>query len=1061
MKEDLKKLVEQSKDTTFLIGAGRRRDAVKKLGQIGSPEVVAHLINALRDEDTQVQEFAKEGLSNLKDPAAIEKLLDRFVRSKKKSLWTIIKAHHIPEDLAERLAFLVKAHKTSEIKNSVTEANFDEVLDLIIESNIENMFEVLKVIIESAGPNAEMTIIRKFLATKNDALFQLIDYKEWYPPSLDKKIMFLLKTEKFQKIADLLDGTEFREILDILTDPKFPMKKAAADSLSAITNPIIKDEICQVYMREDVAHFGPFILKNNWSPNPPRDKIFFYLKTDFLKGFFNSTNIDPMLLGGYLDVPHVRESIKDEELEPFAMMLDDVAKSLGEGERPDIAIARDSKFEDMKRRLHEYLDHPKSDKVIKEICDDYLETGSPFLSYLIKQMGWAPEDPGFAVPFYIQSDQEKKIYKLSGNAIKPLYDLMKGKNKKLAAKAEEILKKFRNPKAVDQVFQTYFATMDKQLEEIIKENNWKPHNKKEKALFFLFSEQPERYTEVEEEGFSVLMEAYQESDTMQRMKIVELILMQKAEYFTDFLLSLLTYEKSSKVLRMLVQMIPIFFKKIHDQLFEMLRMLEGYVLKLIVKILAELKTEEAMKMLFDLAKMKMGWTAFWILKFFEEFRWQPEEAHEKALLYEMYRIRDDMLRIIQNKVVDPDPAVRRIAALTFTDFSDERQLPTLMKYVEDPSDDVREGIAYSLGRLCALSPRTALQNMDTFRISSIYMLFSDVRKAFAMTADVDQVSILGRNYKVGTKTLRVFTIAAFEEMQKKESVPYLLEGLKDEDFIIKRSAMHGLREIAYPNEEIEEALFRFLEDNNEELRLIAAETLGSIMSEHRAEKVLNVYESGEYGHADSYLLALAKSNPLKYRNLLETSVMRPDISFEGKSAAITAMGMIGDEDAAVFLVGSLKKARMTAEDDSLIPYVKALGMIGHPVAYQELASIKSSAGWDLRREIVKTMSHIKDRIALVEIIRSLEDTNGWVQIEALRALGRYYNQFFKFKETEKDLKFVGAIIGRLKKFTLNPVQDMMSEQYQYESELAVLLLKHRLTRLYLLNKPRILSGSNE
>lgn len=1061
MKEDLKKLIEQSKDTTFLIGVGRRRDAIKKLSQIGNAEVVVHLVNALKDEDAQVQELAKDGLSKLKDPAAIEKLRDRFIRTKKKNLWTIIKAHYIPEDLAEKLAFLVKAHKTSEIKNSVTEANFEEVLDLIVESNIENALEVLKVIIDRAGPNAEMIIIKKFLATKNEALFQLIDFKEWYPPTLDKKIMFLLKTEKYHKIADLLDGADFREILNILTDPRFPMKKAAAESLSAITNPIIKDEICQVYMREDVAHFGPFILKNNWSPNPPRDKIFFYLKTEFLKGFFASTNIDPMLLGGYLDVPHVRESLKDEELEPFANMLDDVAKSLGEGEKPDIAITRDAKFEDMKRRLHEYLDHPKSDKVIKEICDDYIETGSPFLSYLIKQMGWAPEDPGFAVPFYIQSDQEKKIYKLSGEAIKPLYELMKGKNKKLAAKAEEVLKKFRNPKAVDQVFQTYFSTMDKHLEDIIKECGWKPHDKKEKALFFIFSGQPERYTEVEEEGFSVIMEAYKESDTMQRLKIVELILVQKADLFTDFLLSLLTIEKSSKVLRMLVQMIPIFFKKIHNQLFDMLRMLEGYVLKEIIKILAEIKSEEAMKMLFDLAKMKMGWTAFWILKFFEEFRWQPEEAHEKALLYEMYRIRDDMLRILQNKVVDADPNVRRVAALTFTDFADERQLPTLMKYVEDPSDDVREGIAYSIGRLCALSPRTALQNMDTFRISSIYMLFSDVRKAFAMTADVDQVSILGRNYKVGTKTLRVFTIAAFEEMQKKESVPYLLEGLRDEDLIIRRSALYGLREVAYPSDEVEDALMRFIEDPKEELRIVAAEALGNIMTDNRADKILKIYESGEYGHADSYLIALAKSNAEKYRNLFETSVMRPDISFEGKSAAIRAMGMIGGEDAAVFLVNSLKKSKLMAEDEAIIPYAKALGQIGHPVAYQELATIKSAAGWDLRREIVNAMSHIKERIALVEIIKSLEDSNGWVQIEALRALGRYYNQYFKFKETEKDLKFVGAIIGRLKKFELNPVQDIMGEQYQYEAELAVLLLKHRLTRLYLINKPRILSGSGQ
>ena len=1056
MKEDIKKLIEQSKDTTFLIGVGRRRDAVKKLGSIGTADVVVPLINALKDEDVQVKELAMQGLKSLKKAKAKKKIRERYIKTKKKILWQIIKKHYMPKELPEKLDFLVQAKKTSEIKNLVNEENFEEILDLVCESDLSNPLPVLKTIVERGGDNVEMTVIKKFLTTKNDGLFQLIDYKEWYPPALDKKIMFLLKTEQYAKIADLLDGADFREILNILTDPRFPMKKAAAESLSAITNPIIKDEICQIYMKEDVKHFGPFILKNNWSPNPPRDKIFFYLKTDFLKGFFMSTKIDPMLLGGYLDVPHVRESLKDEELEPFANMLDEVAKSMGEGEKPDVSITRDPKFEDMKRRLNEYLDHHKTEKVIQEICDDYLENGSPFLGYLIKQMKWAPEDPSFAVPFYLRSGQPKKVYKLGPDAIKPIYNLMKGKDKKLAEQATAAIKVFRNPKAIEEVFKIYFTTEDKVLESIIKENNWKPKEKAQKALFFIYSNQPERYSEVEENSFDIVMDAYKKADTTQRLKIVDLLISQKAENFTDFLLSLLNIEKSSKVLRLLVRMIPVFFNQVHKTLNDMLKNMEGYVLKEIIKVLAEIKTERSLRMMFDLAKMKMGWTAMWILKFFDDLRWQPEEAHEKALLFEMYRVRDDVLRVIQNKVVDENPKVREQAAFKFGDFADERQLPTLMKYVEDPADPVKDAVAYSMGKLCALSPRTALQNMDTFRVGSIYMIFADVRKAFMMTADIDQVSILARNYKVGTKSLRVFSISALEELKKKESVPTLIQAIKDNDDIVRRSAFRVLKDVAYPDEETEAELIRYLETPDQEIRLNAAEALGSIMGEERAEKLIKTYESGEYGRADSIMTALAKYKPHKYRDLFEKVILRPDVSFEAKCSAIKALGVLGGEDTAVFLVNALKKIRHLAKDEDMIPYVQALGEIGHPVAYQELAAIKAGGGWDLRREIVKAMACFPVRIALVEIIKSLEDSNGWVQLEALKSLGKFYNQHFKFKETEKDLKFVGAIIARLKKFNFNLIQDMMGEVYQYEAEMAVLLLKHRLTRLYLINKPRIM-----
>jgi len=1056
MKDEIKKLIEQSKDTTFLVGQGRRRSAVKKMGKIGTSEIVVPLIHSLDDEDVEVKKLSFMALNSLKDPTAIEVLRNMYIKTRKKALWQIIsKKNLFPESMPAKMEFLAKARRTSKIKDLVNEENFDEILDLLIESEIEDPLPILKLMIEKVGDNVEMNIIKKFVATKNKTLFRLIDFMEWYPPDLDKKLLFILKTEQYQKVNEMLDGADFREILNKLTDPKFPLKRQAAEALSVVDNIIIKDEICQIFIKEDAKHLGPLILKNNWSPNHPRDKIFFYLKTEFLKGFFLSSKIDPMALGGYLEVPHVRESFPIEKLENFADLLGKVALSMGAGEKIDLSVMRDPAFDEMKRSLNEYLDHPKPPEVIKEICDDYLENNNPFLGYLIVKMGWAPEDPGDSVPFLILSDQRSKVFKLGAEAIKPLYRIMSDKKNNLRDVAIEMIKKFKNPKALAEIFRIYFVTMDKELRDIIKENNWTPKDNTQKALFFIFSGQAERYSEVDPEGFDIIFNAYKKADPMQRLKLVEILIEQKVENFIDFLLHLLTFETNPKILRLLCTIVPLFFKEIHMRLQDMLKKLEGNVLKEIIKVLDSMESERAYEMLYELGKAKGGYISFWILKLLEEARWQPEERHEKALFLEMYKIRDNMLRVLQNKVVDPNSKIRVIAALTFAEFADERQAATLMRYVEDPKDSVRSAVAYSLGCLCALSPRSAMQSMDTFRVGSAHMIFSDARRAFMVGSDVDQVAILGRNYRVGTKALRVFAIAALEELQKREALPTLLHAIKDEDRLVKLSALRALRSLSEKG--AAEGLRKLLEVEDEEIRMIAGEALGSIMSMEMAESIVKLLTSGEYLHADSLILALGKFDPYEYREMFERIILRPDYGFEGKCSAVKSLTILGDEDVAIFLTNNLRAIRMTAHtDEALIPYIDAIGEIGYSAAYQELATLMTIGGWSVRKAIARAMGNIPERIALVSIIKRLVDTSGWVQLEALNALNRYLNLHFKFRQTKKDLRFVGAIIARLRKFEFNPVADLQAEEYANMAAMLVLLLKHRFTSIYLTNKPKII-----
>jgi len=1057
MAENIKKLIQQSKDTTFLIGVGRRRSAVEKLGQIGTSEVVVPLIQALDDEDNDVKKLAFQGLSSLREPLAMEVLRNYYIKKRKKALWQIIKKNnYYPENLAEKLDFLVKARATKEVESIVTKENFDEILDLVIESEMENPIEVMKLIVERGGEDVEIKVIKKFVSTKNDVLFRLIDYKDWYPSQLEKKIMFLLKTERYEKITQMLDDVNFREILNILTDPKFPMKTQAQEALSSVDNPIIIDEICRVYIKENLKHLTPLIKKNTWSPNHPRDKIFFYLKTGFLDDYFLSMNVDVKMIGGYLDVPHVRDSIKTPELVPLANYLDMVAKSKQTGEKmePDVENALAA----MRTRANEYMQYPKSNEIIKEICDDFLENRSPYLGHLIVHMGWAPEEVDEKVKFYLLSNQPKKVLDMGEQAVQPLYEIIASDDEQLKVKAEAVFKNFKNPKAIDKVFRIYFTTLDERIENIIREKEWKPHDKTEKALYFVFSKQLDRYNEVETEGFNILLEGYKSLDSVQRFKLIEIIIKYKGEGFIDFLLGLFSYEKNPRILKLLCTTLPVFFNKVYAPLREMTKTMEGNVLREIIKTLSELRTEGSLDMLYEIGCNKSGYTCMWTLKLLEQARWQPHDKRKRAFYYELFKIRDEMMRILQNKIVDEDALVRETAAYTFGDMGDERELTTLMKYVEDPVDRVRAAIAFSIGRLCALSPEDALQQIDSFRIGSIYMIFNDVKKAFMVSSDAEQVAILGRNYQVGNMVLRIFSIAALEGLQKRKGIPILLSALDDSSPLVRITALKALRDLA--DRETEEPLFKLIEDNDEETRMIVAEALGSVAGEKTLGQILKRINTGEYSHSDGLVLTLGKLDPHKHRELFERIINRPDFSFEGKRAAILSLGMIKDDKAAHFLLNSLKNVMMvSSREEDLIPYIQALGTIGTNIAYQEMAKLLVTGTWKVRKAIIKAFGNIPDRIALVNIIKALEDPNPWIQMEALDAFTSYTNHYFEFRDTEKDLKFVGAIIARLRKFKLNEMADKRADEYQLLAQLSAMLLKHRFTKLYLSKKPKIMGKS--
>jgi HEAT repeat protein len=340
------------------------------------------------------------------------------------------------------------------------------------------------------------------------------------------------------------------------------------------------------------------------------------------------------------------------------------------------------------------------------------------------------------------------------------------------------------------------------------------------------------------------------------------------------------------------------------------------------------------------------------------------------------------------------------------------------------------------------------------------MIFNDVRKAFIAQSDLEQIHILARNYQMGNMVLRVFAIAAIEGLRKREGLPTLLLALQDTDPLLKQTAIKALRDLA--DREAEKPLLAMIEDDDKTTRLLVAEALANVAGPDTEEQLLRRLNSGEYSHADSLIYALAKLDPTVHKELFERIIARPDFSYEGKRSAIIGLGMIKDEKTALFLINNLRTTLMASmKDDDIVPYIEALGNIGHPGAYEEFAKILTQANWRLRSEIIRAMGNIPERIALVSIIKALEDPNGWVQIAALEAFTKYLNLHYKFMGSEKDLKFIASMITYLKRFRLTQLADKRFAEYEIFANLSVLTLKHRLTKLYFIHRPKHLGADKK
>ncbi len=192
---------------------------------------------------------------------------------------------------------------------------------------------------------------------------------------------------------------------------------------------------------------------------------------------------------------------------------------------------------------------------------------------------------------------------------------------------------------------------------------------------------------------------------------------------------------------------------------------------------------------------------------------------------------------------DPNPDMRRTAALSLGKVADANGIPALISSLRDEDRLVREYSAWALGQMDNELPQdAALALIATLGDSS-----KSVKEAAASALDnvvprEDFSNLLGQVLAVSEASTRRAVVQALTELEIPSSYQTFLEAVNDQDPRVRQIAIAGLGELADPRALI---VFRkvLLNDPDEGVRTEAAFRIGKLGGQNDVPVLKKAIES--------------------------------------------------------------------------------------------------------------------------------------------------------------------------------------------------------------------------
>ena len=177
---------------------------------------------------------------------------------------------------------------------------------------------------------------------------------------------------------------------------------------------------------------------------------------------------------------------------------------------------------------------------------------------------------------------------------------------------------------------------------------------------------------------------------------------------------------------------------------------------------------------------------------------------------------------------DPQPDIRRTAALSLGKIGEPKGIPALVSALSDPDDEVRQWSAWALGMMSTSLSEPALMAL----VQHLTDPSDSVRQAVILALSrnpmpEDLMQVLSKAYSISTSDTQKAIVRAFSHFEFSFSYSLFLQALKNPDSFIRQSAIAGLGELGDPRG-ISSIRIHLLKDSSAAVRSEAAFRLGKL-----------------------------------------------------------------------------------------------------------------------------------------------------------------------------------------------------------------------------------------
>lgn len=148
---------------------------------------------------------------------------------------------------------------------------------------------------------------------------------------------------------------------------------------------------------------------------------------------------------------------------------------------------------------------------------------------------------------------------------------------------------------------------------------------------------------------------------------------------------------------------------------------------------------------------------------------------------------------------DPQPDIRRTAALSLGKISDPQGMSALVSSLSDPDEEVRQWSAWALGNIADSLNQEALIAL----VQHIADPSDSVRQAVVLalrqtTISEEVMHVLAEAYTISTHATQLTIIQALAQFEFPFSYALFIQALESSDPVIRQAAISGLGELGDP-----------------------------------------------------------------------------------------------------------------------------------------------------------------------------------------------------------------------------------------------------------------------